>query len=191
MSAMCAALALTCALAALARPQARVMVAREPASIVLAVDMSNSMAADDVGPTRLAARGGCHPQVRFDLPKRDRVALVTFSSTVSVAAPLTRDRQMVLDALSFAGAPGQGTAIGDAIARGVELLAPGPADGGAALADGSGGGRLTADGDPSALGWRSDRGRLSRSRAPRGRAGGTSPSTRSRSARRGARSPPV
>jgi Ca-activated chloride channel family protein len=125
--AACASLALTCALAALARPEARVAVAREPASIVLAVDMSGSMAADDVKPTRLAAAESAIRAFVSGLPKQDRVGLVTFSSTASVAAPLTRDHEMVLDALDVAAAPGQGTAIGDAIARSVELLGPAPA----------------------------------------------------------------
>jgi Ca-activated chloride channel family protein len=132
--AACAALASTCALAALARPQARVTVAREPASIVLAVDMSGSMTADDVRPTRLAAAEAAIRTFVSELPKRDRVALVTFASTVSVVAPLTRDRRMLLDALSFAAAPGQGTAIGDAIARGAELLTPETARGTSSLA---------------------------------------------------------
>jgi Ca-activated chloride channel family protein len=122
--AVCAGLALTCVLAAITRPEARVAVAREPATIVLAVDMSGSMAADDVRPTRLAAAEAAIRAFVSGLPKRDRVGLVTFSSTATVAAPLTRDRGMVLDALGFAAAPGQGTAIGDAIARSVELLVP-------------------------------------------------------------------
>jgi Ca-activated chloride channel family protein len=122
--AACTLLSLTCALAALARPEARVAVAREPASIVLAVDMSGSMAAEDIKPTRLAAAEGAIRRFVSDLPQKDRVGLVTFSNTSSVAAPLTRDRDVLLDALRFAAAPGQGTAIGDAIARSVELLEP-------------------------------------------------------------------
>jgi Ca-activated chloride channel family protein len=122
--AACMLLASTCALAALARPEARVAVAREPASIVLAVDMSGSMAADDVKPTRLAAVEGAIHRFVSDLPTRDRVGLVTFSNRPSVAAPLTRDRAVLLDALEFAAAPGRGTAIGDAVARSVDLLDP-------------------------------------------------------------------
>ncbi len=57
-------LALTCALAALARPAARIAVARAPASIVLAVDMSGSMAADDVQPSRIAAAKASDPELR-------------------------------------------------------------------------------------------------------------------------------
>jgi Ca-activated chloride channel family protein len=158
--AACSTLALTCALGALARPQARLAVAREPASIVLAVDMSNSMGADDVRPTRLAAAEGAIRTFVSGLPKRDRIALVTFASTVSVAAPLTRDHRKVLDALRFASAPGQGTAIGDAIARGVELLAREPAGASSLAADAA-----AADAPPLAILLLSDgaqtRGRLS------------------------------
>jgi Ca-activated chloride channel family protein len=124
--ALCSLLALTCALAALARPEARIAVAREPASIVLAVDMSGSMAAADVRPTRLAAAQAAIHRFVAGLPAQDRVGLVTFSDTASVAAPLTRDHGLVVDALAFSPAPGQGTAIGDAIARSVELLDPAP-----------------------------------------------------------------
>ena len=117
-------LAAACALAALARPEARIGVARQPASIVLAVDMSGSMAATDVRPTRVAAAETAIRRFVSGLPTQDRVGLVTFSSTAVVAAPLTRDRDAVLGALRFAAAPGQGTAIGDALARSVELLEP-------------------------------------------------------------------
>ena len=120
-------------------------VARQPASIVLAVDMSGSMAADDVRPTRLAAAEDAIRAFVSGLPKRDRVGLVTFSSSASVAAPLTQDREMVLDALEFATAPGQGTAIGDAIARSVEVLEPA----GSGPSPGSASG--TADDDPPPL----------------------------------------
>ena len=152
--AACMLLASTCALAALARPEARVAGAREPASIVLAVDMSGSMAATDVRPSRLSAAETAIRHFVSGLPRQDRVGLVTFSSSAVVAAPLTRDRDAVLGALRFAAAPGQGTAIGDAIARSVELLEPPVARELAvrpARAD-----RRAADGDPPALGRRAD-----------------------------------
>jgi Ca-activated chloride channel family protein len=122
--ATCMLVAAGCALGALARPEARVAVAREPASIVLAVDMSGSMAADDVKPTRIAAVEGAIRRFFTGLPARDRVGLVTFSDRPSVAAPMTRDRDVLLDALRFSAAPGRGTAIGDAVARSVSLLDP-------------------------------------------------------------------
>ena len=123
-------LALTCALAALARPEARVSVASEQASIALTVDMSGSMSAEDVKPTRLGAATEAIRRFLKGLPSKYRVGLVTFSSEPFVAAPLTHDRQLVLDGLLLGeSGVGQGTAIGDAIARSVELLHPVAADG--------------------------------------------------------------
>lgn len=118
-------LALTCALAALARPEARVSVASEQASIALTVDVSGSMSADDVKPTRLGAAQEAIRRFLTEVPARYRVGLIMFSSEPYVAAPLTHDRQLVLDGLLLGDTGyGQGTAIGDALARSVEMLQP-------------------------------------------------------------------
>jgi Ca-activated chloride channel family protein len=118
----CVLLAMACALGALSRPQVELTRASEQASIVLAVDTSASMASDDVEPTRLAAAEQAIRGFLGNLPRRYRVGLVTFSNAPHVAAPLTRDRQRVLEALQWANDPGQGTAIGDALMRSVELV---------------------------------------------------------------------
>ncbi|HEY3614732.1 MAG TPA: VWA domain-containing protein [Gaiellales bacterium] len=117
-------LALICATAALARPQMRVSVSSEQASIALAVDMSGSMSANDVKPTRLAAAQGAVRRFLTKIPAKYRVGLVTFSSEPYVAAPLSYDRKLVIQGLVFGSSFGQGTAIGDALARSVELLQP-------------------------------------------------------------------
>lgn len=123
-------LALTCALAALARPQVQMSVSSEEASIALTVDVSGSMSADDVKPTRLGAAQEAVRRFLERLPAKYRVGLVTFSSEPYVAAPLTHDRQLVLEGLLLGDASfGQGTAIGDALARSVELLQPVASDG--------------------------------------------------------------
>jgi Ca-activated chloride channel homolog len=131
-------LALTCALAALARPEVRTSVASEQASIALTVDVSGSMSADDVKPTRLGAAQEAVRRFLAVLPHKYRVGLVTFSSEPYVAAPLTHDRSLVLEGLLLGGTSfGQGTAIGDALARSVELLQPVASDGGPVSAAGS------------------------------------------------------
>jgi Ca-activated chloride channel family protein len=127
-------LALTCATAALARPEARVTVGSEQASIALAVDMSGSMAAEDVKPTRLGAAEEAIRRFLKDIPKKYRVGLVTFAVEPFIASPLTQNHDLVLQALKYSDIPRQGTAIGDALARSVELLEPGAADGAAAPA---------------------------------------------------------
>jgi Ca-activated chloride channel homolog len=119
-----AALALTCAVAALARPEVEMSVASEQASIALTVDVSGSMGAEDVKPTRLDAAQAAISRFLDKVPDKYRVGLVTFSGEPVVAAPLTHDRELVLEGLRFGMTFGRGTAIGDALARSVELLQP-------------------------------------------------------------------
>jgi Ca-activated chloride channel homolog len=113
-------LALSATAVALARPHRSVMVDREQATIVLAVDQSGSMLADDVAPSRLQAAQAAVSRFLDRLPPKFRVGLVAFAADPQVVAPVTRDRQVVRDALSYLS-PQRGTAIGDAIARAAEL----------------------------------------------------------------------
>jgi Ca-activated chloride channel family protein len=126
-----AVLALTAALGALARPRIPMSVGREEATIALTLDISGSMRAEDVKPTRLGAAQAAIHRFVGKLPAKYRVGLVTFSSEPYVASPLTRDRSLLLAALDSAYT-GRGTAIGDALARSVELVQPVAADGDAA-----------------------------------------------------------
>jgi Ca-activated chloride channel family protein len=119
-----AALALIFAIAALARPQIERTVTSEDASIALTVDVSGSMQADDIKPTRLVAAQNAIKRFLDQVPDKYRVGLVTFSSEPFVASPLTHDRELLLQSLQFGTAFGRGTAIGDALARSVELLQP-------------------------------------------------------------------
>jgi Ca-activated chloride channel family protein len=116
-------LALAAALAGVARPQVPMSVAQEQASVVLTVDTSGSMRADDVKPTRLGAAQEAIRRFLEKLPKQYRVGLVTFSGQSFVASPLTEDRELVLAALG-SSYPYRGTAIGDALATSVGLVAP-------------------------------------------------------------------
>ena len=115
------ALALLCV--AVARPQRRTLVASDRATVILVVDVSGSMHARDVKPTRLGAAQAAVRTFLERVPKRVRVGLVAFSSEPEVAAPPTTDRALVrgsVDELSFLQGYG-GTAIGDALAEAVEL----------------------------------------------------------------------
>jgi Ca-activated chloride channel family protein len=115
------ALALLCV--AVARPQRSTLVASDKATVILVVDVSGSMHAKDVKPTRLGAAQAAVRTFLERVPKRVRVGLIAFSSEPEIAAPPTRDRQLVrasLDELSFLQGYG-GTAIGEALAAAVEL----------------------------------------------------------------------
>jgi Ca-activated chloride channel family protein len=103
-----------------ARPHATVSVKREEATIVLALDVSRSMKAKDVAPTRLdAARTAAKTFLR-DVPEKFRVGVVSFATRAVVGTAPTEDRSLVEDSLDSL-APGEGTAIGDAVAVSVEL----------------------------------------------------------------------
>lgn len=119
-----AALAFTAAVVALARPEVRRSEQREQASIALVLDVSGSMRADDVRPTRLEAAQAALRRFVERVPARYRVGLITFAAEPFVTAPLTHDRRQVLESLEFGISTGRGTAIGDALARAVEMLQP-------------------------------------------------------------------
>lgn len=113
--------AVTLGLAALARPTFPVPQADPRAGIMLAIDVSRSMAATDIAPSRFeAARDALKTFVR-SLPGGARVGLVAFSSYATTVVPLTPDHQRVLDAVDLLTL-GRSTAIGEGILESVKDL---------------------------------------------------------------------
>jgi len=109
-----------------ARPQADVTEPREGATVVLALDVSGSMAAKDVKPSRLDAADAAIARFVKTLPAKYRIALVTFSNRPTVRVPPTYDHQLVLEQLPRK-VELEGSAIGDGIkqALGVATTAVG------------------------------------------------------------------
>ncbi len=107
-------LALTSVASALARPRTHLTVPEDNATVMLAVDVSGSMRADDVEPTRLDAAVTAMRTFLDQLPKRFKVGLVAFSTDAEVLSPPVSDRQAIRDALSYLQ-PEAGTAIGDGL----------------------------------------------------------------------------
>jgi len=112
--------ALAALIIALARPEITVSVPREEGTVILVTDISGSMNAQDVEPSRLAAAQDAAAVLIDDLPENFRVALVTFSTGVQTRVMPTTDREEVLDALYSLWANG-GTAMGDAIMHALDL----------------------------------------------------------------------
>jgi Ca-activated chloride channel family protein len=97
-----------------ARPTADVKVKRDKATVIVALDVSASMLATDVSPTRIeAAKKAAQAFVR-GLPAAFKVGLVSFSGTASLVSPPTTDKTSVAGAIG-ALQLGGGTAIGDAV----------------------------------------------------------------------------
>jgi Ca-activated chloride channel homolog len=116
-----AALALTVLALALARPHATVAVPVERASVVLVTDVSRSMRANDVDPTRLDAARSAAEAFLESVPDELRVGAVAFSSTPhSVVAP-THEHEQIRLHLESLNADGS-TATGDGLAAALELL---------------------------------------------------------------------
>jgi Ca-activated chloride channel family protein len=114
-------LAVAVALLAVARPQVARSVQREQATIVLVVDTSGSMIANDVQPTRLGAAQKAVRRFVRKLPGRFRVGVVTFSTAPRVSIPITDNHELAIRGFDHLTAFG-GTALGDAIARAIELI---------------------------------------------------------------------
>jgi Ca-activated chloride channel family protein len=113
-------LGLTLLLVGFARPQAKVEQVREGATVILAMDISGSMAAKDVRPTRLRAADAAVATFVKKLPAKYRVSVLTFSDHVAVKLPPTYDRAAVMRALPTK-AEAQGTALGDGVAAAVKV----------------------------------------------------------------------
>ncbi|HJW35629.1 MAG TPA: VWA domain-containing protein [Actinomycetes bacterium] len=114
-------LALTALLLGAARPMARVPVPRDEATVMLVIDVSGSMNADDVDPTRMEAAQRAATRFLDRLPERFQVGLVTFSSEAETLVPPTTDREAVRSALEMLTANG-GTAMGDGLARALDVI---------------------------------------------------------------------
>jgi Ca-activated chloride channel homolog len=107
-------LALVPAAGALARPRVHLSVPDQNATIVLLVDVSGSMRANDVEPTRLDAAVAAMRTFLDRLPKEFKVGLVAFSSEPEPLIAPTSDRGAVREAIGYLE-PEAGTALGDGL----------------------------------------------------------------------------
>jgi Ca-activated chloride channel homolog len=94
-------------------------------SMVLAVDISRSMLAEDVAPSRLQRAGREARRLIQDL-EGDRLGLIAFAGRSYILSPLTVDGgaiRMYLDAMDPDLASEGGTSLSAVLAQGTELLA--------------------------------------------------------------------
>jgi Ca-activated chloride channel family protein len=103
-----------------ARPHANLTVRREEATILLTIDVSRSMGATDVPPTRLRAAKTAAMHFIDNVPKKFRVGVVSFATRAQVAVAPTDNRALVRAAIDSLHT-GEGTAIGDAVVLAASL----------------------------------------------------------------------
>ncbi len=119
--------ALTSMILGVAEPAREMEVQRDRAVVMLAIDVSLSMEAADIPPSRLAAAQLAAIEFVEELPPGLDIGLVSFAETANVRVSPTRDRTQVIRSIqSLELQPA--TAIGEAIFTSLDALLNGPLD---------------------------------------------------------------
>jgi Ca-activated chloride channel family protein len=105
---------LTILLVALARPQAIVSLPRLESTVILAFDVSGSMAAEDLQPTRMEAAKAAALDFVGRQPPTTQIGVVAFSDSGFAVQPPTNEQETILAAISRLG-PERGTSLAHGI----------------------------------------------------------------------------
>jgi Ca-activated chloride channel family protein len=117
--------ALTLLLTSLARPAATVAEPRREGTVILAFDVSTSMAAKDLSPTRLDAAKAAARTFVAKQPSTIRLGVVAFGDSAVIAQQPTDNRAEVLAAIERL-TPQGGTALGRGIVSSISAIAGKP-----------------------------------------------------------------
>jgi Ca-activated chloride channel homolog len=102
-------------------------VKKQGVEVIIALDVSNSMLAEDIQPDRLTRAKQAISRLVDDL-ENDKIGLIVFAGDAYIQIPITTDyisAKMFLSAINPNMVPKQGTAIGAAINLGVRSFSPG------------------------------------------------------------------
>ena len=102
-------------------------VKKQGVEVIIALDVSNSMLAEDIQPDRLTRAKQAISRLVDNLDN-DKIGLIVFAGDAYTQIPVTTDyvsAKMFLSAISPAMVPKQGTAIGAAISLGIRSFSPG------------------------------------------------------------------
>jgi len=123
-------IAVTFLIIVLARPQFGSKleeVKKEGVEVIIALDVSNSMLAEDIQPDRLTRAKQALTRL-IDNLDNDKIGLIVFAGDAYTQIPITTDyisAKMFLSAINPNMVPKQGTAIGSAIDLGIRSFSPG------------------------------------------------------------------
>jgi Ca-activated chloride channel family protein len=92
-------LALVALIVAVARPRATITLPSEQRTIILAMDVSLSMRANDIQPSRMAAAKEAAKEFVREQPSDVRIGIVTFASNAVVVQKPTEDREELIAAI--------------------------------------------------------------------------------------------
>jgi Ca-activated chloride channel family protein len=100
---------------------ADIRVPRERATVLVAMDVSNSMAATDVAPNRFEVAKQAATQFVEELPEQFNVGLVSFARTATVVSPPSTDHQATVAAINSLQLS-DSTAIGEAVLTSLQAV---------------------------------------------------------------------
>lgn len=115
-------LGLTAMFAGAARPQTKITVPRREGTVILAFDVSNSMRAKDLKPSRIGAAKEAAMAFVDKQPASVRIGVVAFSDGALVTQQPTTDRRAVLQAIGRL-TPQGGTSLGQGIYASLQAIA--------------------------------------------------------------------
>src|SRR2546423_5113619 len=110
-------------LVALARPAAIVTLPSQHETVILAIDVSGSMRADDVKPTRLAAAQAAARAFINDTPRTTRIGLVAFAGSAALVQAPTSNREDLFAAIEQLQLQ-HATAVGSGILASLKAIFP-------------------------------------------------------------------
>jgi Ca-activated chloride channel homolog len=113
---------LTVMLTALARPQAVVSLPSVESTVILSFDVSGSMAATDMQPTRMEAAKAAARDFVSRQPSNVQIGVVAFSDGGIAVQPPTKDQETILTAIDRL-APQRGTSLGSGILASLNAIA--------------------------------------------------------------------
>jgi len=116
-------LALAALLLAVARPQATITLPSRVETIILALDMSGSMKATDIVPTRMAAAREAATAFVNEQPDSVRIGVVGIAAAAAVVQSPTTKREDILAALERLE-PQRGTALGSGLVISLDTAMP-------------------------------------------------------------------
>ena len=115
--------ALTFVIAAIARPSALVSLPSSQATVMLAMDVSGSMRASDVNPSRIVAAQTAAKQYIKDQPKDVHIGIVAFAATALLVQYPTQDHEALNAAIDRFELQ-RGTAVGSGLIVSLSTLFP-------------------------------------------------------------------
>jgi Ca-activated chloride channel homolog len=115
--------ALGAMIAAIARPAAVITLPTSHETVILAIDVSGSMRAADVEPTRIAAAQAAARAFIAEQPRSTRIGVVAFAGSAALVQPATSNRSDVLAAIDQLQLQ-HATAVGSGILVSLKAIFP-------------------------------------------------------------------